>query len=144
MAESGIPYIISFMIRKDGCLIDGISIADAIEIIDAKVNPRPLCYLSNCVHPRNLKLALAVSNNQNAPHLKRFAGIQANASSLNPEELNNCGVLHSEDYEEMISEMMDLKENHHFKIMGGCCGTNDLFIDNLAMRMSENATAKVN
>ena len=57
MAESGTPYMISFMIRKDGCLLDGTSIVEAIRTIDATVNPQPLCYLSNCIHPSSVKHA---------------------------------------------------------------------------------------
>ena len=33
MSETNIPYIISFMLRKDGCLIDGTPIYKAIEIM---------------------------------------------------------------------------------------------------------------
>jgi len=44
MAESNLPYIISFMVRKDGCLLDGTFISNAIEIIDNTVSPQPICY----------------------------------------------------------------------------------------------------
>jgi S-methylmethionine-dependent homocysteine/selenocysteine methylase len=135
MATSGIPYIISFMIRKDGCLLDGTSITEAIRIIDAKVSPQPVCCVSNCVHPANLLLALENEVNRDSPQLKRFLGIQANASSLSPEELNNCGILQQENFDEMIDQMNYLHEKFHFKILGGCCGTNDQFIDKLADKL---------
>lgn len=137
MAESGIPYLISFTIRKDGCLLDGTSIAEAIRIIDQNVCPHPICYLSNCVHPHNLQLALENTVNLNSPQLNRFMGIQANASSLSPEELNNCGILHQEDFDQMIDQMIDLKETSGIKILGGCCGTNEAFIENLAAKLTE-------
>lgn len=136
MAESGIPYIISFMIRKDGCLLDGTSIVDAIKIIDTAVNPQPTCYMSNCIHPLNLKRALENKLNLNTTWLNRFIGIQANSSSLSPEELNNCGVLKQENFEEMIDEISYLIEHFNFKILGGCCGTNDIFIEKLAKRLT--------
>ena len=136
MAASGIPYIISFMIRKDGCLPDGTSIADAIRIIDAKVSPQPVCYVSNCVHPSNLRLALENEVNRDSTQLKRFVGIQANASSLSPEELNNCGILQQENFDEMVDQMNYLHEKFHFKILGGCCGTNDQFIEKLADKLT--------
>lgn len=136
MAESGIPYLISFTIRKDGCLIDGTSIAEAIRIIDQDVSPKPVCYLTNCVHPRNLQQALANPVNVNSFQLNRFMGIQANASSLSPEELNNCGILHQEDFDQMIDQMIELKETSGIKILGGCCGTNEAFIEKLAERLA--------
>ncbi|MDP2722042.1 MAG: homocysteine S-methyltransferase family protein [Bacteroidales bacterium] len=136
MAETNLPYIISFMIRKDGCLIDGTSICDAIKIIDQAVDPAPTCYMTNCVHPANLRLALSHPKNINRPELKRFKGIQANSSALSPEELNNCTVLHCGDFEEMIDEMIDLYQHFDLKIFGGCCGTNDQFIEKLSAQLS--------
>ena len=135
MAESGISYIISFTIRKDGCLLDGTSIANAIKTIDRQVYPKPIGYMSNCIHPLNLKLALENEVNLNCPELDRFLGIQSNASSLSPEELNNCGILQQEDFDEMIDEMSYLTANYNFKILGGCCGTDNIFIEKLAKRL---------
>jgi len=135
MAASEIPSVISFMIRKDGCLLDGTSIVDAIKIIDERVSPQPVCYVSNCVHPANLRLALENEVNLNSTQLKRFVGIQANSSSLSPEELNNCGILQQENFDEMIDQMNYLHEKFQFKILGGCCGTNDLFIEKLADKL---------
>lgn len=137
MGESGIPYIISFMVRKDGCLIDGTSISEAIRTIDESVSPKPLCYMTNCIHPTNLKIALASESNKNSPYLNRFVGIQANASSFSPEELNNCGNLHQEDFDTMITEIINLVDQYNFKIVGGCCGTDGIFIQKLsqAIRM---------
>lgn len=135
MAESGIPYIISVMIRKDGCLLDGTGIADAIRIIDQEVNRRPVCYMSNCVHPVNLRAALDNEMNESIQGSNRLLGIQANASALGPDELNNCGMLHQENFDEMLEEMFYLVNKYHFKILGGCCGTDNIFIEKLAGKL---------
>jgi len=137
MAESGLPYVISFMIRPDGCLLDGTPISEAIYTIDKQVNPQPLFYMSNCVHPLNLKNALSNNININEQSLCRFTGIQANASPLSPEQLNNCGVLQQGDFDEMIDEMLLLNKQFGLKLFGGCCGTNDLFIEKLARKISK-------
>jgi len=131
MAESNLPYIISFMVRKDGCLLDGTFISNAIEIIDNTVSPQPICYMANCIHPSNLKQALRHRINKNSSAIKRFMGIQANASSLSPEELDQSGTLHQDDPDELIQEMYNLKQEFGLKILGGCCGTDDHFIDRL-------------
>jgi S-methylmethionine-dependent homocysteine/selenocysteine methylase len=138
MAETGIPYIISFMIRKDGCLLDGTSISDAIALIDDAVETPPVCYMTNCVHPANLRQALQSDRNYNRPELKRFKGIQANASALSPEELNNCGILKQDDFGAMINEMQNLYDTYKLKIFGGCCGTNDVFLNDLASVLENN------
>ena len=51
MSDTGIPYIISFTIQKDGKLIDGYTIDYAIRFIDDNVSRKPVCYMTNCVHP---------------------------------------------------------------------------------------------
>jgi S-methylmethionine-dependent homocysteine/selenocysteine methylase len=136
MAESGIPYIISFMIRKDGCLLDGTSIADAVSTIDGAVDRRPVCYMANCIHPANLRTALDNEMNNSLKRSNRFLGIQANASALGPDELNNCGMLHQENFDEMLDEIIYLINKYHFKILGGCCGTDHVFIEKLAAKLT--------
>lgn len=136
LAETHIPYIISFMMRKNGCLLDGTPICDVIAAIDALVSPKPVCYMANCIHPANLIEAL---KNIDCTQLKRFRGIQANASCLSPEELNNCGVLQHDDFNDMIEKMYFLFKHFNLKIFGGCCGTNDIFIDALAGKLSGEA-----
>lgn len=132
MAETRIPYIISFMIRKDGCLLDGTFIADAIHKIDKQVDPKPFTYMSNCIHPLNLISALNQDVNKDRKELNRFVGLQANASKLNPEELDNSTELHQSDFNEMVNDMLKLHQDFGMKILGGCCGTNEKFIDKLA------------
>lgn len=135
MADTNIPYIISFMIRKDGCLIDGTALSDAIKIIDKQVNPKPICYMTNCIHPKNLIEALDNDKNKNNFQLKRFSGIQANASILSCEELDNCNTLQHDDFNNIIEEMYFLQKHFNLKIFGGCCGTNNEFIENLSRKI---------
>jgi len=135
MAESGVPYIISFMVRKDGRLLDGTPIAEAAKIIDGEVDALPVGYMANCIHPSNLIQALEQEVNADLRKTGRFLGIQANASSLEPDELNCCGVLQQEDFDEMVDEMIYLHNVHQLKILGGCCGTDSVFLEKLAGRV---------
>ena len=132
MAETGIPYIISFMVRKEGSLIDGNSIAEAIRIIDSHADPKPVCYMANCIHPVNLRLALSHPKNAGRDEMQRFKGLQANSSTLSPEELNSCDRLEQEDYSQMVDEMLFLHDHYDLKVLGGCCGTDDQFLNDLA------------
>jgi S-methylmethionine-dependent homocysteine/selenocysteine methylase len=136
MAETNIPYIISFMLRKDGCLMDGTILSKAIELIDNEEFPSPICYMTNCIHPTNLIHGIIQEKNKNSQFLERFKGIQSNASILSPEELNNCNMLQRNDFEKLISEMCFLQNEFNFKIFGGCCGTNDKFIESLTEKIT--------
>lgn len=135
LSETNIPYIISFMIKKDGCLMDGTVLSDAIKIIDEQVCIKPICYMANCIHPTNLIEVLNNDKNKSSVQLNRFIGIQANASILSPEELNNSKVLQQGDFNKIIEEMDFLQKHLGFKILGGCCGTNAEFMENLSRKI---------
>lgn len=136
MSETKIPYIISFMIQKDGCLLDGTALWDPIRKIDAQVYPKPICYFTNCIHPTNLIEALSNRKNKDKPQLIRLIGIQANASVLSCTELNNCTMLQQDDFNNITEEMYSLQKNFGFKIFGGCCGTDEAFIEKLAGKLT--------
>ena len=59
MAETGLPYIISFTIRRTGTLVDGTPIDAAIGCIDRETQTPPALYMTNCVHPAIAYEALA-------------------------------------------------------------------------------------
>lgn len=135
MEQTELPYIISFMIRKDGKLIDGTTLHDAIKEIDGQTKQNPICYMTNCVHPLVLKEALLQSFNQTQLVKKRFHGIQANTSPLSPEELDNCCDLHTSDCNSLADDMIDLRNCIDMKIYGGCCGTDHTHMEQIAKRI---------
>ena len=123
MESTGLPYIISFTIRRDGRLIDGTPISEAIAYIDRVTEEKPVCYMTNCVHPRIVREALAQPMNQRELVQERFLGIQANTSPLSYEELEAGGDLQESGPEELAREMLALAKCSQFRIWGGCCGT---------------------
>lgn len=132
MARTGKPYVLSFVIRPNGTLLDGISIHDAISRIDNTVTPRPSFYMVNCVHPSVLISALKKEINCSTLVRQRLVGIQANTSSKSPEELDGSSELMVEDdVEALIDVMMQLRNEHQLKIFGGCCGTDNQHIQRL-------------
>lgn len=133
--EQQIPYIISFTIREDGCLVDGTLLADAIQTVDKAVTFRPVCYMANCVHPRILKTALKHPGNQNAMVRERFLGIQANTSMLSFEELDGSAQLHTTDPVSLAEDMLALRDWVPLKIFGGCCGTTGEHMKEIAKRI---------
>lgn len=135
MEATGLPYIISFLIRKNGRLIDETTLHDAIVTIDHHTTRKPLCYMVNCVHPANLKSALRQPFNMTDEVKERFRGIQANTSALSPEELDDSAVLITSDSVNLADEMLDLYNYMNPKIFGGCCGTNNTHIEEIAKRV---------
>lgn len=133
-----IPYIISFTIRKDGCLIDGTSISKAIQYIDSMTEFPPVCYMTNCVHPKIVYEALLQPCNQNETVYTRFAGTQANTSPLSYEELDNAKDLKTSDPVELARWTMKVRGINPLKIIGGCCGTDGTHMKEMAKQMCQN------
>jgi len=131
--KSSYPYLISFMIRESGTVIDGSTIHDAIGAVEGAVKRRPLCYMTNCVHPRILKHALR--RNDTALVRSRFMGIQSNAAYLSPEELEGSVETKSSGADELADEVVALDREFPLKIYGGCCGTDDTHIREFASRL---------
>jgi S-methylmethionine-dependent homocysteine/selenocysteine methylase len=127
-----IPYIISFTIKKDGCLIDGTRISDAIKYIDSLTAYRPLCYMANCVHPRIVYEALLQPFNNNEMVHMRFKGIQVNTSALSYTELDNSKDLKTSEPTEIAIDTVKLREISPFQIFGGCCGTDGRHMNEIA------------
>jgi S-methylmethionine-dependent homocysteine/selenocysteine methylase len=122
-AQAELPYIISFMVYSNGKLPDGHTIHQAIETIDKSVKKKPLCYMSNCVHPQILSEALAHPDNQTMLVKERFRGIQANAAYADPNELEQSCTVISSSPNELAKSIAQLSKTVDLKICGGCCGT---------------------
>ena len=88
MNETKKDYVISFVIRDNGKLLDGTLLTDAIIIIDESASTPPLFYLTNCIDPEVLHKSFLNLKDEEDILRKRLFGIQANASSKSPEELD--------------------------------------------------------
>lgn len=136
MSVTDIPYIISFTIQKDGKLIDGHTIDYAIRFIDDNVANKPIGYMTNCVHPDIVYKALSHTFNRTEAVHSRFIGIQANTSALTYQELDGAKDLQTSSPDDLAKDMMKLKSDYHFKIFGGCCGTDQRHIEEIAKLIS--------
>lgn len=137
MAETGLPYILSFTIQKDGCLIDGTPLSHAIQLIDGMVHPAPLCYMTNCVHPSIVCEALSVPCNEVPLVKSRFLGIQGNISPLSYAELDRATDLLTSDPVSFAHAAVRLLELAPFQIFGGCCGTDGRHLRQIARRLRQ-------
>ena len=131
MSETKIDYVISFVIRDNGKLLDGNLLTDAIRIIDESVSTPPLFYLTNCIHPDVLHKSFINLKDEDDILKKRLFGIQANASSKSPEELDTLENLDADSPANWAIGMVDLNKKYNLKILGGCCGTDARFISSV-------------
>ncbi len=137
MAKTKKPYIISFVLRAEGTLLDGTPLKDALEQLDASVAPKPLAYLANCTHTSIFKKAINNPVNSSPLVRERMVGLLANTASLSPEQLDMSTELIEEPAEVFGREMSQLYVKYGMKVLGGCCGTNDHHIYQLALKLCE-------
>lgn len=119
-AATGLPYVISFVIRKDGRLLDGTTLDTAIATIDDTMDPPPVFYALNCVHPATVVEALT---RLSPPTTQRLWSLLGNASQLSPEQLDCAPVLMGDAPDRFGAHMGTLYKEHKMRILGGCCGT---------------------
>lgn len=136
LQETAIPYIISFTILKNGCLVDGTPLSDAIQFIDEKTQFAPLCYMTNCIHPTLVYEALSQPFNRTDNVRKRFLGIQANTSPLPYAQLDHARDLKTSAPKALAESILQLQELAALKIFGGCCGTDDRHMREIARRLA--------
>ncbi len=125
----GFPVVVSFALGADGNLKTGISLAEAIEKVDAATQNGPAYYMVNCTHPVDFAPAFA------SPGLwtERVRGLRPNASSLAHGVLCQLGHLEEGDPVELGQQMADMAARFpHINVWGGCCGTDSAHIDQIA------------
>ncbi len=119
MSETRLPYIISFVINKEGNILDGTSLERSFQEIDAACSRAPLGYMVNCAYPSFLNAA-----RQPQSVLSRLIGYQANASSLDHSLLDGSETLRTNAIPDWGDLMIELNTTFGIKMLGGCCGTN--------------------
>lgn len=126
LSHSGIPAIISFVIDRNARVLDSTPLQDAIAAIDDNLATAPLGYMVNCVYP-----TFICAEKQPAELFERLIGIQANSSSLDHTQLDGASVLHQDDLQHWGENMLRLNTEYGIKILGGCCGTDDNYLQYL-------------
>ena len=134
-AATGLPYLISFVARPEGTLLDGTPLNEAIATIDAAVVPRPLAYMINCTHATVFRSAMLHSSNSSPLVRERVIGLLANTAALSPEELDSSPELVEEAPETFGQNVSALYSELGMKVLGGCCGTDERHIECLAREL---------
>ncbi|RKH54487.1 homocysteine S-methyltransferase family protein [Corallococcus sp. AB050B] len=137
MARTGAPFLLSFILRPTGTLLDGTPLAEAVARMDALPGARPTAYMVNCVHPSVFREGLSRQLAASPSLGERVVGLQANTSRLSPEELDGRAELDSETPDAFAKEMARVHEECGTRLLGGCCGTDERHIAALARALTE-------
>ena len=137
-AETALPYLLSFVLRPGGTLLDGTPFAEAIRSLD-ETDRAPLGYAVNCVHPRVLASALLQLEHEAPSLLPRVIFFQANTSALSPEELAASDTLLTEAPDSLAEQICALQRHYGLPVTGGCCGTDEHHIAALGRGLAKSA-----
>ena len=128
LARSGVAWMLSFVVRRDGTLLDGTLLGEAISRIDDDSIRLPIGYSINCVHPDVFSDAARAAGEA----ARRIIALQANASALSPEELDGTETVEGDGPSEWATAMVEARRIATLPIVGGCCGTSPDHIRALA------------
>lgn len=136
LAETGLPYIVSFVIRSTGVVLDEAPLGEAMARIDAEAARPPAGFSVNCVHARVLEKALEAVAATHPDAARRLLTFQANTGDKAVEELDGSEDLVTEVPPAYVDGLERLRRRFGIRILGGCCGTDGEHIEVLARRMA--------
>jgi homocysteine S-methyltransferase len=125
----GLPLGLSFTLDGTSRLASGPSVREAVLAVDAETgDARPDFYGINCSHPVEFEPALAPGD-----WFLRVRCLRPNAAKMDKMSLCQLGHLESGDPCELGREMGSLARRYpHLDIWGGCCGTWETHLDEIA------------
>jgi homocysteine S-methyltransferase len=128
-AHIGMPLNISFTLDSTHRLKSGPSLREAIEAVDTLAgDARPDFYGLNCSHPLEFEPALEPGD-----WIRRVRSLRPNASAKDKMALCEIGHLEEGDPADLGRRMGDLARRYpHIDIWGGCCGTWDKHLREIA------------
>lgn len=129
VARVGLPLALSLTLDSNHRLKSGPTLKQAIETIDAEAGEaHPDFYGINCSHPIEFEPALEPGD-----WITRIRSLRPNASAKDKIELCSIGHLEEGDPVDLGQRMGTLARRYpHIDIFGGCCGTWDRHLDQIA------------
>lgn len=139
MAGTGLAYVISFVVRPEGTLLDGTPLDEAVLRIDEEARRPPDSYNINCVHASVFAAAMGRVKARSPGAAARITGLHANTSAKTPEELDGLENLETEAPEDFGVNLWALHRELGTRFLGGCCGTSTDHMEALAERHGADA-----
>lgn len=129
----GIPIGVSLTLTTEGVLRSGPTLREAIEVIEEKTNGSAAWYGTNCSHPLEFASALA----DEGPWLERLRYIRPNAVKMEKVALCKLGHLEDGDPVELGEQMGEVASKFpSADILGGCCGTDERHLGEIAINVN--------
>ncbi|PHP68862.1 hypothetical protein CSC94_02400 [Zhengella mangrovi] len=132
-ARIGVPVCVSFTLTGEHRLRSGPSLREAVEAVDRETgDQRPIGYGINCSHPLEYAPALEPGD-----WFRRVRCIRPNAAMM--DKIALCKLNHLEDGDpvELGQQLGDLaRKNPQIDMWGGCCGTWDTHLRELARNLT--------
>jgi homocysteine S-methyltransferase len=129
-ARVGLPLSVSFTLdNSTSRLLSGPTLKDAIETVDAQTgDDRPAFYGINCSHPLEFTPAIEPGD-----WFERVRCLRPNAAMMDKISLCTLGHLESGDPPQLGELMGGLARQYpHIDMWGGCCGTWETHLDEIA------------
>jgi methionine synthase I (cobalamin-dependent) len=128
-----LPICISFTLDSSHRLKSGPSFREAVESVDiAAGHEKPSFYGLNCSHPLEFEPALEPGD-----WFNRVRNLRPNAAMMDKISLCKLGHLEEGDPVELGKQMGQLAERYpHVDIWGGCCGTWEVHLDEIAKNVA--------
>jgi homocysteine S-methyltransferase len=136
MAQTHLPYIVSFVIRRSGVVLDGTPLGAAMDRISSEAARPPAGFSVNCVHAAALEQALEAVAAADPKAAGRLLAFQGNTADCEVEELDGSEELITESPEVFASKVKHVRDHFGLRFVGGCCGTDGAHIAALARRLS--------
>lgn len=132
-SQAGLPICISFTLDSSHRLHSGPTLKEAIQRVDDVAGERkPTCFGINCSHPLEFEPAL-----EEGAWIERIRNIRPNAAMM--EKISLCRLGHLEDGDpiELGEQMGALAKRYpHIDMWGGCCGTWDTHLKEIAKNIA--------
>jgi len=132
-SQAGLPICISFTLDSSHCLHSGPTLKEAIQLVDGEAGEKkPTCFGINCSHPLEFEPAL-----EPGAWIERIRNIRPNAAMM--EKISLCRLGHLEDGDpiELGEQMGALAKRYpHIDMWGGCCGTWDTHLMEIAKNVA--------
>ncbi|WP_296059880.1 homocysteine S-methyltransferase family protein [uncultured Amphritea sp.] len=132
-ASADLPLCLSFTLNSTHNLQSGLSLREAIEEVDFQASDsKPDFYGINCSHPLEFEPALEAGS-----WFERVRSLRPNAAMMDKISLCRLGHLEDGDPAELGQQLGDLARRYpHIDIWGGCCGTWETHLDQIAANVS--------
>lgn len=135
-ARVGLPLSLGFVLDSNNRLKSGPSLCEAVEAVDAETgDAMPDFYGINCSHPLEFEPALTPGD-----WILRLRSLRPNASARDKMDLCKIGHLEEGDPVDLGRRMGSLAQRYpHLDIFGGCCGTWDKHLREIAANVCSGA-----